>query len=146
MNAYSRLRRLLTQQHLSVPELHRRIRAQGVAVNVKSLYRLKNDSQPIDRLDLRIAGAICQVCAVRLSDWIVFEEDSGTLRSLTAAQQARLATLMSGNNQGVLTDAERDELRALVREAEEVTLTNARLLAQQQHQLPWEPGSVGLAS
>jgi hypothetical protein len=51
MNAYSRLKRLLTQQHLSVPELHRRI-------------------------------------------------------------------------------------RALVREAEEVTLTNARLLAQQQQQLP----------
>lgn len=80
---------------------------------------------------MRIAGAICEVCAVRLSDWIVFEDDSRTLRSLTAEQQARLTALMIGNNQGLLTDVERDELRALVGEAEEVTLANARLLAQQ---------------
>jgi len=146
MHAYSRLKRLLNQQRLSVPELHRRIRSRGLAVNVKSLYRLKDDSQPIDRLDMRIAGAICEVCGVRLSDWIVFEEDSGTLRSLTAEQQSRLAILMAGNNQGHLKDVERDELRALVREAEEVTVANARLLAQQQQQLERDPEGVSLAS
>jgi len=32
MNAYSRLKRLLIQQKLSIPELHRRIRSQGLAL------------------------------------------------------------------------------------------------------------------
>src|SRR5438477_6456689 len=140
MNAYSRLKSLLKQQRISVPELHRRIRTLGFHVNVKSLYRLSNDSQPVDRLDMRVAGAICQVCAVPLSDWIVFEEEAGTLRTLAAEKQTRLNTLMTKNNAGTLTDRERDELQGLVREAEEITLANARLLAHQQR---LEPASVG---
>lgn len=135
MNAYSRLKRLLTQQRMSVPELHRRMRTQGLHVNVKSLYRLSNDSQPVDRLDMRVAGAICQVCAVPLSDWIVFEEEAETFHTLATEKQARLETLMTKNNAGTLTDRERDELHTLVREAEEITLSNARLLAQQQRRL-----------
>jgi len=140
MNAYSHLKRLLKQQQLSVPELHRRMRAQGLNVNVKSLYRLSDDSQPVDRLDMRVAGAICQVCAMPLSDWIVFEETAGTLRVLPPEKQIRLDTLMTRNNLGSLTEQERDELQALVREAEEVTVVNARLLAQQRQRL--EPGSA----
>jgi hypothetical protein len=38
---------------------------------------------------------------------------------------------MAKNNQGQLTDAEREELGVLVREAEEITLANARLLVRQ---------------
>jgi hypothetical protein len=38
---------------------------------------------------------------------------------------------MVKNNEGSLTDGEREELRALVREAEEMTLANARILAGQ---------------
>jgi hypothetical protein len=141
MNAFSRLKRLLKQQQISVPELHRRIRAQGLNVNVKSLYRLIDDSQPVDRLDMRVAGAICQVCAIPLSDWIVFEEEAGALRTLSAKKQTRLDTLMTRNNAGSLTDQERVELQTLVREAEDLTLTNARLLAQQRQRL--EPVSSG---
>lgn len=140
MNAYSRLKRLLKQQRMSVPELQRRMRSQGLHVNVKSLYRLSDDSQPVDRLDMRVAGAICQVCAVPLSDWIVFEEETASLRTLAAEKQNRLDALMTKNNAGSLTATEREELQALVREAEQITLTNARLLAQQQQRL--EPGSV----
>jgi hypothetical protein len=141
MNAYSHLKRLLKQQQISVPELHRRMRAQGLNVNVKSLYRLSDDSQPVDRLDMRVAGAICQVCAIPLSDWIVFEEETGGLRSLSVEKQTRLDTLMTRNNAGSLTDRERVELQALVREAEDLTLANARLLAQQRQRL--EPVSGG---
>src|SRR5260221_11134101 len=75
MNAYSHLKRILKQQQLSIPELHRRIRNSGLQVNLKSLYRLSNENQPVERLDMRVAGAICRVCAVPLSAWIVFEED-----------------------------------------------------------------------
>jgi hypothetical protein len=147
MNAYSRLKHLLTRQRLSIPELHRRIRGQGLEINIKSLYRLSDEHQPLGRLDMRVAGAVCQVCAVSLADWIVFEEDNGNLRTLSAAQQARLDLLMARNNAGPMTEAERSELQALVREAEEITLTNARLLAKQRQRLDTShAGTVAHAS
>jgi hypothetical protein len=146
MHAYSYLKQLLKQQQLSVPELHRRIRSQGLSINLKSLYRLSDDTQPIDRLDMRVAGAICSVFSVRLSDWIIFQEDSQALQTLGSERQARLDTLMGKNNQGELTVSEREELRGLVREAEEIMLTNARLLTQQQQRLKLEPMGNGIAS
>lgn len=141
MNAYSRLKRLLKQRQMSVSELHRRMQAQGLNINVKSLYRLSDDSQPVDRLDMRVAGAICQVCAIPLSEWIVFEEGDGVLHVLPQEKQIHLDTLMTRNNAGSLTDTERVELQALVREAEDLTLGNARLLAQQRRRL--NPVSTG---
>src|SRR5207244_4443601 len=100
------------------PELHRRILSGGRRVNIKSLYRLSDEDQPIERLDLRVAGAICQACAVPLSAWIIFEEEDGKLRALASSQQERLESLMAKNNAGQLTDTERKELLSLVRKAE----------------------------
>ena len=102
-------------------------------------FRLSDDSQPVDRLDMRVAGAICQVCAIPLSDWIVFEEE-GALRALLPEKQTRLDILMTRNNAGSLTDPERSELHSLVREAEDLILANARFLAQQRQRL--EPVSA----
>ena len=145
MNAYSRLKRLLKQQRMSVPDLHRLMRAQGLHVNVKSLYRLSDESQPVDRLDMRVAGAICQVCEAPLTDWIVFEEETGSLRRLSSDNQIRLDALMAQNNAGSLTDHGRIELQSLVREAEEVTLINARLLAKQHQRLNPVPSAADSA-
>ena len=92
-------------------------------------YRLSNASQPLERLDMRVAGAICQVCTVPLSEWIVFEDETANLHTLDAEKQTRLDALMTNNNEGRLTPSERGELQTLVREAEEITLLNARLLA-----------------
>jgi Fe2+ or Zn2+ uptake regulation protein len=131
MVAYSRLKRLLKQQQISIPELHRRMQESGVRVNLKSLYRLTDEHHPIERLDLRVAGAICQVCAASLSDWIVFDEGA-YLRTFAADRQASLNVLMAKNNEGQLTEHELTELTALVREAEEITLANAHTLAAQQ--------------
>ena len=135
MNAYSRLKHVLKQQQLSIPELHRRLRKEGFQVNVKSLYRLSDAEHPLGRLDMRVAGAICQVCVVPLSEWIVFEQEEGTLRVLGGEKQTRLDALMTKNNAGNLMETERDELQALVREAEELTLANARLLIAQRQRL-----------
>ncbi len=79
----------------------------------------------------RVAGMICRVCEVPLSKLIAFEMMEVRLRRLSATKQGRLDALMEGNNEGRLTPAERDELRGLVREAEEITLSNARELANQ---------------
>jgi hypothetical protein len=130
VEAFSRLKHVLKEQDLTVPELHRRLRQQGLRINLKSLYRLSND-QPLQRLDLRVAGAICQIFDLPLSELIVFETPVRKLRRLAAGKQKRLDLLMAKNNEGQLTDAEGQELRALVREAEDITLDNARRLAEQ---------------
>jgi hypothetical protein len=111
------------------------MRKKGLRINVKSLYRLSKDTQPLQRLALNVAGAICQVFTLPLSEWIVFEAPRKKLRRLAAAKQKRLESLMAGNNEGRLTGVERQELQALVREAEEIMLDNARHLAEQRQQL-----------
>ena len=143
LSAYSRLKRLLKQQQLTVPELHRRMRSRGFRVNIKSLYHLSDEDQPVQRLDMRVAGAICQVCAVPLSEWIVFEPDDGRLRTLAPDRQERLDRLMAKNSAEQMTGAERHELQTLVREAEEITLANARLLVEQRHRLARSPSGAG---
>src|SRR5258708_35115336 len=135
LHAYSRLKRVLEEQNMSVPELHRRMQQQGMRINLKSLYRLSNDRQPLQRLDLRVAGALCEVFALPLSELISFEAPRKKLRRLAVRKQQRLDTLMARSNEGSLTSAERQELQALVREAEAITLDNARQLAEQRQRL-----------
>jgi hypothetical protein len=135
IEAYSRLKHLLGERKLTVPELHRRIQRRGLHVNLKSLYRLSKDEEPLERLDLRVAGVICDVCRVPLSELIAFEKPREKLGRLPVAKQKRLHSLMAKNNEGMLTPAEAEELRGLVREAEELTLSNARLLAGQRRRL-----------
>jgi hypothetical protein len=135
VQAFSRLKRVLDEQNMTVPQLHRCLRERGLHVNLKSLYRLNNDQQPLQRLDLGVAGAICQVFTLPLSELIAFEAPQHKLRRLSAAKQKRLDRLMAKNNEGSLTDAERHDLQALVREAEAVMLANARQLARQRREL-----------
>jgi hypothetical protein len=116
---------------MTVPELHRQIARDGLRVNLKSLYRLNREDHPVERLDLRVAGMICQVCHVPLSDLITFETTESWLRRFDATKQGRLDDLMARNNDGRLTPAEQVEFRALAREAEELALSNARMLAGQ---------------
>jgi hypothetical protein len=131
VQAYSRLKRVLGERRMSVPDLQRRMEQQGLNVNLKSLYRLSRDDQPLERLNLRVAGMICQVCAVPLSELITFETAGSKLHRLAAAKQRRLDVLMARNNAGKLTASERHELQSLVREAEEISIRNARILAGQ---------------
>lgn len=133
--AYSRLKRVLSELKITVPELHRRILGQGLRVNLKSLYRLNNEHQPLFRLDLRVAGAICEVCEVALSDLITFETVGENMKKLSAGKQKQLDVLMAKNNDGLLTTNERYELQALVREVEELSLQNARVLKRQRNLL-----------
>ena len=133
--AYSRLQEILHERRLSVPELHRRMQQQNQRVNIKSLYRLNDAQQPLTRLDLRVAGAICQLCDVTLADLVDFSAQGAKLATLAADKQDRLDTLMDKNNQGKLSRKEQRELQDLVRETQEITLHNARILAEQQRRL-----------
>lgn len=135
VQAFSRLKRVLDEQNMTVPALHRRLREQGLRINVKSLYRLSNDRQMLQRLDLRVAGAICQMFSLPLSELITFEAPQRKLSRLAIGKQKRLDVLMARSNDGKLTASEGQELRALVRDAEEIMLDNARQLAEQRQQL-----------
>ena len=135
VQAFSQLKRVLGERRLSVPQLQRRLEEHGLTVNLKSLYRLAKDDQPLERLNLRVAGMICQVCEVPLSKLIAFELAETRLRRLSAAKQNRLDALMDKNNECLPTSAERKELKALVRDAEEMTLSNARKLTGQRRSL-----------
>jgi hypothetical protein len=141
VQAFSQLKRVLDERGMSVPDLRRRLQQQGLSVNLKSLYRLVQDDQPLERLNLRVAGMICQVCEVPLSRLIAFELTETQLRRLSTAKQQRLDALMAANNQGHLTPAERQELQSLVREAEEIAFRNARKLANARRELPATQGS-----
>lgn len=136
--AYSRLPKILAQRRLSVPELHRRLEQQDQGVNIKSLYRLNDARQPLTRLDLRVAGAICQLCDVTLADLVDFSGQGAKLAKLAADKQDRLDALMDKNNQGKLRRKEQRELEDLVRETQEITLHNARILTAQQRRLKRE--------
>src|SRR6184192_2743656 len=105
MSAYSRLTRLLSERRMTVPELHRQIRQRGLTANVKSLYRLSTTNRPLERLDLRLAAAICEVLGVSLTELISFDSSTGELRQLGNRSQRRLENLMSLNREGLL-DAE----------------------------------------
>jgi hypothetical protein len=133
--AYSRLQKILEEKRLSVPELHRRLQQQDRGVNIKSLYRLNDARQPLARLDLRVAGAICQLCDVTLADLVDFSGQGAKFAALAADKQDRLDRLMEKNNQGKLSRKEQRELQDLVRETQELTLHNARILAEQQRRL-----------
>lgn len=135
IQAYSRLKHILSERKLTVTELYRRIQQRGMKVNLKSLYRLNHEHQLVERLDLRVAGTICQICDIPLSELIRFETQDEGLLYFPFAKQRRLDILMEKNNEGKLTATEREELQTLVREAEEMTLANARRLAEQRQQL-----------
>ena len=70
-----------------------------------------------------------------LSDLITFETVGENLKKLSAGKQKRLDVLMAKNNDGLLTKNERYELQALVREVEELSLQNARVLHRQRNLL-----------
>jgi hypothetical protein len=126
-DAYSRLGLILARENLSVLGLQRKLESAGVSVNVKSLYRLVEEA-PLQKIDLRIAAAVCNAFGIALGDLISLEKPKARLGRLDAKTQARLDVLMSKNNEGQLTTAERKEFAALAERAHRMSIENARTL------------------
>jgi hypothetical protein len=132
--AFSRLKYLLAESDLNVSDLHRRLAKRGARIRLKILYDLCQESRALDRLDLRVAGAVCQFFKVSLNELITFENGRGNLRRFSAAKQKRLNALMTRNNDGDLDRSELKELKRLVSEAEAINLRNTCILAEQKQQ------------
>lgn len=135
LRCYSRLSNILSERKMNVADLSRALARREVRVNLKTLYRLTNPTATIERLDMAVAGEVCKVLGIDLSHLVTFEaarRDAG-LQKLPLSKQRRLDTLLDHQSSGVLGAREKKELEDLVREAEELTLRNARTLARARH-------------
>lgn len=134
--AYSTLRFVIDGRGLALAELRRRMARDRQACNVKTLYRLADPDRPLERVDLRAVGSICETLGIGIGDLIVFSERATpALKTLSDSKQRRLDDLMARHNEGALHPRELDGFRELVAEAEEIARSNASRLADQRRQL-----------
>jgi DNA-binding Xre family transcriptional regulator len=132
--AYSGLGSILVERDMSVRDLGELLEKRGTPVSKNTLYRLSK-SEPIDRIEVQILGALRDALEVSLDDLLIFEAPSKGLQQLSASKQKRLHELMAKNTEGKLGGSERGEFLRLGREAERLTLANARQLAAQRKSL-----------
>lgn len=135
--AFSRLKRMLDSQGLNTADLVRRVAEQGDRINAKSIYRLADPEEPLEKVDMRVIGAVCQALEVGIGDILTFDEPT-IVEDLGAAKQERMDTLMarhSARSGAGLTADELAELEKLVGEAEAIALGNARRLAARRRRL-----------
>lgn len=119
---------------MSVRALGELLEKRGTPVSKNTLYRLSK-AAPIDRIELQILGELRDALEVSLDDLLVFEAPPKGLQQLSASKQKRLHELMAKNTEGDLAVPEREEFLRLGREAERLTLANARQLATQRKKL-----------
>ncbi len=146
-DAYSRLNTLLTARHMTTADLVRRVQQQGDRVNPKSIYRLADPEEVLEKVDMRVIGAVCQALEIGLGDLLTFEEPA-VMDEFSADRQARMESLMSRHHarpDGPLAPVERAELEGLVEEAETVAQANARRLASRRRRLLREAGRNALS-
>lgn len=132
--AYCGLGQILADRDMSVRHLGELLERRGTPVGKNTLYRLVK-TEPIDRIDLQILGALRDALEVTLDELLVFESPSDGLKQISPAKQRRLHALMAKNTEGALNKEERAEFLKLGKEAEKLTLANARQLAAQRKAL-----------
>jgi DNA-binding Xre family transcriptional regulator len=128
--AWSTLPNLLAEKNLTVADLHQILQKRGFAVNKKSLYRLAA-SKPVQKLDTGIVRAVCEALEVRLQDLIQFQKPKFELKRLDPKSQQQLDRLMDKNNEGELTKTEQARFKALLDEAQRISLYNSKALLSQ---------------
>ena len=128
--AWSTLPTLLAEKNLTVADLHQILQQRGFAVNKKSLYRLAG-SQPVQKIDATIVRAVCEALEVRLQDLIQFQKPKFELKRLEPKSQRELDRLMDKNNEGELTKSEQARFKALLDEAQRISLYNSKALLSQ---------------
>jgi len=133
--AYSRLKVVLEQNHQTTADLVRKIAEQGDRINPKSIYRLAVAEEPIEKVDMRVIGAICQALDIGIGDIITFEEPE-IIEQFSLDKQQRMDNLSARfAAKDPLSAEEFGELRLLVDQAEEIARGNARRLANRRRRL-----------
>lgn len=134
--AWSRLKSVLDRDGLTTADLVRRVSEQGDRINAKSLYRLADPQEPLEKVDMRVIGAVCQALAVEIGDILTFDEPT-IIEELDPALQARMDMLVARQKSSPQTFSAADlaELERLVDQAETIARGNARRLANQRRRL-----------
>ena len=133
--AYSRLKSVLEGAGLSTADLLRKIVEQGDRVNPKSLYRLSDPEEPLEKVDMRVISAVCHALGVGIGDLLTFDEPE-IIEQFAPARQERMDVLLARIGAGEpVSQPELAELTALVSEAEEIARGNARRLANRRRRL-----------
>ncbi len=123
--AYSRLKSVLEAEKLTTAELVRRIADSGARINPKSIYRLADPQEPLEKVDMRVISVVCDALGVGIGDLLTFDEPT-IVEQFDPVKQSRLDALLARRD--TLAPDEHIELRELVRAAEEVARGNARRL------------------
>ena len=133
---YSGLRFLLDERGLTAAELARRIAALGATVDARTLQRLADPDRPIERVDARVVGLVCDALQVEIGALLaVMPPHSARLDRLSEAEQERLDDLLDRRRDGMLGDGELGELRALVERASQQAARNAQRLVEHRRNL-----------
>jgi DNA-binding Xre family transcriptional regulator len=134
--AYSRLKWLLDRQGYTTADLVRRVSEQGDRINAKSLYRLSDPEEPLEKVDMRVIAAVCHALDVGIGDLLTFEEPE-IIEQFDSVKQKRMDVLMAHlhSSSHSLTESERREVQTLVEEAEAVARGNARRLSNRRRRL-----------
>jgi len=127
--AYSTFPDLLADLRLTVAEAHQRLVARGFKFDKKTLYRLASH-EPIQTISAPLVGAVCEEFKIGLDDLLVWRPPTPKLHRIDEKTQARLDVLMSRNNEGTITAAERKELALLGDKVERLSLENAKMLSR----------------
>ena len=135
--AYSRLKAILVAQGLTTADLVRRVQEQGDRINAKSIYRLADPEEPLEKVDMRVIGCVCAALGADIADLLTFHEPA-VIEEFDRTKQDRMDTLMARHNDRTvraLVASERTELEGLIEEAEAVARGNARRLANRRRRL-----------
>lgn len=136
-DTYSRLKPILDAKGLTAADLVRKIADQGDRLNAKSVYRLADPAETLEKVDLRVIAAICQALDIGIGDILTFDEPT-IVEQMSPAKQTRMDNLMAryqSSGPEPLCDDEVVELRHLVEEAEAIARGNARRLASRKRKL-----------
>jgi DNA-binding Xre family transcriptional regulator len=133
--AYSRIKLVLEEQRLSTADLVRKIAEQGDRINPKSIYRLADPEEPLEKADMRVINSVCRALDVGIGDILTFDEPE-IIEHFAQDKQDRMDSLLAQLDGGQKIPAnEITELHALVNEAEEIARGNARRLASRRRRL-----------
>jgi DNA-binding Xre family transcriptional regulator len=135
--AFSRLKSVLDRQGLSTADLIRRVQEQGDRINAKSIYRLADPEEPLEKVDMRVVGAVCQALEIGIGDLLTFDEPT-IIEEFAPTKQARMDVLMHRHHEGAdqgLSAPELAELQELVERGEVVGGGNVLPLANRRRRL-----------
>lgn len=133
---YSGLRFLLDERGLTATALARHLAELGATVDARTLQRLADPDRPIERVDARVVGLLCDALHVEIGGLLaVMPPHSARLDHLSEAEQERLDDLLDRQREGALGDGEFGALRALVERASQQAARNAQRLVEHRRRL-----------